>query len=118
VGERSYLRPGERRRQLLDAASRLFDRGGFTAITVSAVAAEALRSVRREKLMGLLPRKVCFCCEMQTIRTSGQKVICDLAKLAYCSRTRSRQYRLSDEAAGARTVPIDAQATASRKPLQ
>jgi hypothetical protein len=55
---------------------------------------------------------------MQTIRTSGQKVICDLAKLTYCSRTRSRQYRLSDEAAGARTVPIDAQATASRKPLQ
>src|SRR6266700_987710 len=32
----------------------------------TAVAAEALRSVRREKLMGLLPRKVCFCCETQT----------------------------------------------------
>ncbi|MGY4332919.1 hypothetical protein ACVWWG_007336 [Bradyrhizobium sp. LB7.2] len=46
----------------------------------TAVAAEALRSVRREKLMGLLPRKVCCCSEMQTIRTSGQKVICDLAK--------------------------------------
>jgi AcrR family transcriptional regulator len=46
VGERAYLRPDERRRQLLDAASRLFDRGGFTAITVSAVATEAGASRR------------------------------------------------------------------------
>lgn len=38
---RPYLRPEARRRQLLDAASRLFDHGGFTAITVSAVASEA-----------------------------------------------------------------------------
>jgi len=46
MGTRTYLRPQERRRQLLDAASRLFDRGGFTAITVSAVAAEAGSSRR------------------------------------------------------------------------
>lgn len=46
MGERAYLRPEARRRQLLDAASRLFDRGGFTAITVSAVAAEAGASRR------------------------------------------------------------------------
>lgn len=46
MGTRAYLRPEERRRQLLDAASRLFDRGGFTAITVSAVAAEAGASRR------------------------------------------------------------------------
>ena len=36
------------------------------ALAMTAVAAEALRSVRREKLMGLLPRKVCCCSEMQT----------------------------------------------------
>lgn len=46
MGERAYLRPEARRRQLLDAASRLFDRDGFTAITVSAVAAEAGASRR------------------------------------------------------------------------
>ena len=46
MGERPYLRADARRRQLLDAASRLFDRGGFTAITVSAVAAEAGTSRR------------------------------------------------------------------------
>ncbi len=46
MGERTYLRADARRRQLLDAASRLFDRGGFTAITVSAVAAEAGASRR------------------------------------------------------------------------
>lgn len=46
MGTRAYLRPDERRRQLLDAASRLFDRGGFAAITVSAVAAEAGASRR------------------------------------------------------------------------
>jgi AcrR family transcriptional regulator len=46
MGPRAYLRPEERRRQLLDATSRLFDRGGFTAITVSAVAAEAGASRR------------------------------------------------------------------------
>ena len=46
MGARSYLRPEARRRQLLDAASRLFDRGGFTAITMSAVAAEAGASRR------------------------------------------------------------------------
>lgn len=41
MGTRPYLRPTERRNQILDAASRLFDRGGFTAIGVSAVADEA-----------------------------------------------------------------------------
>lgn len=46
MGARAYLRPEARRRQLLDAASRLFDQGGFTAITVSAVAAEAGASRR------------------------------------------------------------------------
>ena len=46
MAARAYLRPDERRRQLLDAASRLFDRGGFTAITVSAVATEAGASRR------------------------------------------------------------------------
>lgn len=46
MGTRTYLRPDARRRQLLDAASRLFDQGGFTAITVSAVAAEAGASRR------------------------------------------------------------------------
>ncbi len=46
MGERAYLRPDARRRQLLDAASRLFDRAGFTAITVSAVANEAGASRR------------------------------------------------------------------------
>jgi AcrR family transcriptional regulator len=46
MGARAYLRPEARRRQLLDATSRLFDRGGFTAITVSAVAAEAGASRR------------------------------------------------------------------------
>lgn len=46
MGERAYLRPDARRRQLLDAASRLFDQGGFTAVTVSAVAAEAGASRR------------------------------------------------------------------------
>lgn len=46
MATRAYLRPDERRRQLLDATSRLFDRGGVTAITVSAVAAEAGASRR------------------------------------------------------------------------
>jgi AcrR family transcriptional regulator len=46
VASRAYLRPEDRRRQLLDAAARLFERGGFAAITVSAVAAEAGASRR------------------------------------------------------------------------
>ncbi|MFN8018522.1 MAG: TetR/AcrR family transcriptional regulator [Acidimicrobiales bacterium] len=46
MGARAYLRSDDRRRQLLDAASRLFDRGGLTAITMSAVAAEAGASRR------------------------------------------------------------------------
>lgn len=46
TGKRAYLRPNDRRRQLLDAASRLFDRGGLTAITMVAVAAEAGASRR------------------------------------------------------------------------
>lgn len=46
MATRAYLRPDARRRQLLDAASRLFDRGGFIAITVSAVATEAGASRR------------------------------------------------------------------------
>jgi AcrR family transcriptional regulator len=46
MGTRTYLRPPERRRQLLDAASRLLDRGGFGAITMVAVAQEAGASRR------------------------------------------------------------------------
>lgn len=46
MGERAYLRADARRRQLLDAASRLFEQDGFTAITMSAVAAEAGASRR------------------------------------------------------------------------
>lgn len=46
MATRTYLAAAQRRRQLLDAASRLFDRGGFTAITMSAVAAEAGASRR------------------------------------------------------------------------
>jgi AcrR family transcriptional regulator len=46
MGTRPYLRAQERRRDLLDATGRLFDRGGVTAITVSAVAAEAGASRR------------------------------------------------------------------------
>ena len=46
MAPRAYLRPEERRRQLLAAASRLFDYGGFGAITMSAVAAEAGASRR------------------------------------------------------------------------
>lgn len=46
MGRRPYLRTEDRRRQLLDAASRLFDRGGLTAITMSAVATEADASRR------------------------------------------------------------------------
>ena len=41
--KRSYLRPADRRRQLLDAAARVFDRVGLTGITMVAVAAEAFR---------------------------------------------------------------------------
>jgi AcrR family transcriptional regulator len=39
--KRPYLRPADRRRQLLDAAARVFDRGGLAGITMDAVAAEA-----------------------------------------------------------------------------
>jgi AcrR family transcriptional regulator len=39
--KRPYLRSEQRRRQLLDAAGRLFDRGGFGALTMVAVAAES-----------------------------------------------------------------------------
>jgi AcrR family transcriptional regulator len=39
--KRPYLRPADRRRQLLDAAARVFDRGGLAGITMVAVAAEA-----------------------------------------------------------------------------
>ena len=46
----------------------------------TAVAAEALRSVRREKLMGLLPRKFVVVLRCKPIRMEGLKVICDLAR--------------------------------------
>lgn len=46
MGTRAYLRPDARRRQLLEATSRLFDRGGFGAITMTAVASEAGASRR------------------------------------------------------------------------
>jgi AcrR family transcriptional regulator len=46
VADRAYLRPEARRRQLLEAASRVFDRGGLGAITMSAVAEEAGASRR------------------------------------------------------------------------
>ncbi len=39
--KRPYLRPADRRRQLLDATARVFDRGGLAGITMVAVAAEA-----------------------------------------------------------------------------
>ncbi len=39
--KRPYLRVNDRRRQLLDAASRLFDRNGFGGITMVALAGEA-----------------------------------------------------------------------------
>lgn len=39
--KRPYLRAGARRRQLLDAVGRLFDRGGFGGITMAGAAAEA-----------------------------------------------------------------------------
>jgi AcrR family transcriptional regulator len=41
AAKRTYLPAHERRRQLLDAAARLFDRGGFGGITMVALAAEA-----------------------------------------------------------------------------
>ena len=39
--KRPYLRPADRRRQLLDATARVFERGGLAGITMVAVAAEA-----------------------------------------------------------------------------
>jgi AcrR family transcriptional regulator len=41
AAKRSYLSSHERRRHLLDAAARLFDRGGFGGITMVGLAAEA-----------------------------------------------------------------------------
>lgn len=41
MAKRPYLRPDDRRRQLLDAASRLFVREGYSGITMVALAAEA-----------------------------------------------------------------------------
>lgn len=38
---RPYLRPRDRRRQLLDAAGRVFDRSGYEGLTMVALAAEA-----------------------------------------------------------------------------
>src|SRR6187399_2862599 len=50
----------------------------------TAVAAEALRSVRREKrvenTMGQLPRKFVVVLRRKPIRTEALKVICDLAR--------------------------------------
>jgi AcrR family transcriptional regulator len=46
MAPRTYLRPDERRQQLLAAASQLFDRGGLTAVTMAAVAREARASRR------------------------------------------------------------------------
>jgi AcrR family transcriptional regulator len=46
VGKRPYLRPDARRRQLLDAASRVFLREGLTGLTMVAVATEANASRR------------------------------------------------------------------------
>lgn len=46
MGSRAYLRPEQRRQQLLAAASRLFDVGGLTAISMAAVAREAGASRR------------------------------------------------------------------------
>lgn len=40
-GKRQYLQAADRRRQLLDATGRLFDRVGFGGITMSGVASEA-----------------------------------------------------------------------------
>jgi AcrR family transcriptional regulator len=44
--KRAYLRPGDRRRQLLDAASRLFLRDGLAGLTMVALAKEAHASRR------------------------------------------------------------------------
>ncbi len=41
MATRSYLRSEDRRQQLIEAASRLFDAGGFAAVTMVAVAREA-----------------------------------------------------------------------------
>ena len=41
AGPRPYLRAGARRRQLLDAAARLFVRHGFAGMTMVSLAAEA-----------------------------------------------------------------------------
>lgn len=49
-GKRPYLRAADRRRQLLDAAGRLFDRFGFSGITMAGIAAEA--SVSRQLVYG------------------------------------------------------------------
>lgn len=46
MATRAYLRSDERRAQLLAAATRLFERGGLGAISMSAVAAEAGASRR------------------------------------------------------------------------
>ncbi len=48
--KRPYLRADERRRQLLDATGRLFDRFGFSGITMAGIAAEA--SVSRQLIYG------------------------------------------------------------------
>lgn len=50
TGKRPYLRGPERRRQLLDAAGRLFDRYGFGGLTMAGLAAEA--GVSRQLVYG------------------------------------------------------------------